>query len=153
MEKLMNVKTNGVVASMLVREWVQWRELRRKRCGVKRIVWKPRKQSEPSGVAILMISCSRISYQRILRSLVPVFKGKGNPLNPNFYRGIKLLEHTFKLYKKVMDGRVCEVVDIDKMQNGFMSVSGTVDAVFVLRRLQSQIQSQKKRSRFLYSLT
>ena len=100
-----------------------------------------------------MISCSRISYQRILRSLVPVFKGKGNPLNPNFYRGIKLLEHTFKLYKKVMDRRVCEVVDIDKMQNGFMSVSGTVDAVFVLRRLQSQIQSQKKRSRFLYSLT
>ena len=52
-----------------------------------------------------------------------------------------------------MDGRVCEVVDIDKMQNGFMSVSGTVDAVFVLRRLQSEIQSQKKRSHFLYSLT
>ena len=100
-----------------------------------------------------MISCSRISYQRILRSLVPVFKGKGDPLNPIFYRGIKLLEHTFKLYKKDMVGRVCEVVNIDKMHNGFMSGSGTVDTVFVLRRLQSQIQSQIKRTSFLYSLT
>ena len=52
----------------------------------------------------------------MLSSLVPVFKGKGDPLNPNFYRGMKLLEHAFKLYEKALDGRLHEVVDIDKMQ-------------------------------------
>ena len=40
----------------------------------------------------------------MLGSLVPVFKGKGNTLNPDFDRGIKLLEHAFKLYKKVWMG-------------------------------------------------
>ena len=53
----------------------------------------------------------------------------GDPLNPNFYRGIKLLEHAFKLYEKGLDGHLREVVDIDKMQYGFMPGSGTVDAV------------------------
>ena len=63
------------------------------------------------------------------------FKRKGDPLNPNSYRGIKLLEHAFKLYEKVLDGRLGEVVDTDKMQYGFMPGRGTVDAVFILRRL------------------
>ena len=38
---------------------------------------------------------------------------------PNSYRGIKLLNHTFKLYQKVFDERLREVVNIDKMQYGF----------------------------------
>ena len=65
-----------------------------------------------------------------MSSLVPIFKRKGDPLNPNSYRGIKLLEHAFKLYKKVLNGRFHEVVDIDKMQYGFMPGRGTVDVVF-----------------------
>ena len=63
----------------------------------------------------------------MLSSLVPTFKGKGYPLN-NSYRGIKLLEHAFKLYE-VLDGRLREVVDIDKMQYEFMPRRGTVDTV------------------------
>ena len=51
----------------------------------------------------------------MLSSLVPIFKGKEDPLNPNSYRGIKLLEYAFKLYEKVLDGRLREVVDMDKM--------------------------------------
>ena len=39
----------------------------------------------------------------------------GDPLNPNFYRGIKLLKYAFKLYEKGLDGRWREVVDTDKM--------------------------------------
>ena len=37
----------------------------------------------------------------MLSSLVPIFKGKGDLLNPNSYRGIELSEHAFKLYEKV----------------------------------------------------
>ena len=81
----------------------------------------------------------------MLSSLLPIFKGKGDPHNPNSYRGIMLLEHAFKLYEKVLDGRLHEAVDIDKMQYGFTPGRGTVDAVFVLRRLflLRRIQSQK----------
>ena len=42
----------------------------------------------------------------MLSLLVPIFKGKGDPLNLNSYRGIKLLEHAFKMYKKILDERV-----------------------------------------------
>ena len=59
-----------------------------------------------------------------MSSLVPIFAGKEDSLNPNSYRGIKLLESVFKLYEKVLDGRSLEVVDIDKMQYGFMSGRG-----------------------------
>ena len=35
----------------------------------------------------------------------------------------------FKLYEKILDGRLREVVDIDKMQFGFMPGRGIVSAV------------------------
>ena len=40
----------------------------------------------------------------MLSSLVSIFKGKRDPLNPNSCRGIKLLEYVFKLYKNILDG-------------------------------------------------
>ena len=36
----------------------------------------------------------------MLSSLVPIFKGKEDLLNPNFYREIKLLKHAFKLMRR-----------------------------------------------------
>ena len=57
----------------------------------------------------------KLPQEWMLSSLVPIFKGKGDSFNPNSYRGINLLEHVFKLYENVLDGRLCEVVDIDKM--------------------------------------
>ena len=56
----------------------------------------------------------------MLSVLVAIFKGKGDPLNSNSYGEIKLLDHAFELYEKVLDGHVYEVVDIDKMQYGFI---------------------------------
>ena len=85
--------------------------------------------------------------------LVPIFKGNGNPLNPNSYRRIKLLEHAFKLNKKILDGCLPEVVDIDTMQYGFMPGRGTVVAVFVLRRLTEKFRATKKKLFFIYLLT
>ena len=78
---------------------------------------------------------NKLPEEWMLSLLVPIFTGKGDPLNPNSYRGIKLLEHAFKLYEKILDGCLHKVVDIDKMQYGFIPGTATVDAVFVLRRL------------------
>ena len=38
-----------------------------------------------------------------------------------------------------------EVVTIDKMQYGFMPGRGTVDAVFVLRRLREKFRAKNKK--------
>ena len=91
----------------------------------------------------------RLLEEWMLSSLVPIFKGKGDPLNPNSYSGIKLLEHAFKLYE-VLDGRLREVVDIDKMQYGFIPRKGTVDAVFVLRRLSEKFRAKNKKLFFVF---
>ena len=61
----------------------------------------------------------------MLSLLVPIFQGKGDPLNPNSYWGIKLLEHAFKMYK-ILDQQLHEVVDIDKIKYGFMPGRGVV---------------------------
>ena len=86
----------------------------------------------------------------MLSSLVPIFKGKGDTLNPNSYRGIKLLQHAFKLYEKILEWCLCEVVDIDKIWYGFIPGRGTVDAVFVLRRLTEKFSAKNKNLFFVF---
>ena len=49
-----------------------------------------------------------------------------------------------------MDGRLCEVVDIDKMQCGFMPGRGTVDAVFVLKRPSEKFRVKNKKLLFIF---
>ena len=76
--------------------------------------------------------------------LVPIFKGKEDSLNTNCYREIKLLEHTFKLYQKIFDGRFRDVINIDKMKYWFMSGRGTVDTMFVPRRLTEKFKVKNR---------
>ena len=42
----------------------------------------------------------KLPEEWMLSSLVPIFKGKEDLLYPNCYRGIKFLEHAFKIYEK-----------------------------------------------------
>ena len=169
MEKLMNVesewsdsidasKTEGAVRRIEVEEV---------RCAMSRM--KIGKASGLSGVALEMFKAggdkclksltnifndilfkNKLPEEWMLSSLVPIFKGKGDPLNPNSHRGIKLLKHAFKLYEKILDGRLREVVDVDKMQYGFMPGRGTVDAVFVLRRLMEKFRAKNKKLFFVF---
>ena len=57
---------------------------------------------------------------------------------------MKLLEHAFKLYKRVVDEHSHNVVDTDKMQCRFMPERETVDAVFLLRRLSEKFRAKNK---------
>ena len=66
-----------------------------------------------------------------LSSLIPLYKGKGDSLSTNSYRGIKLLEHSFKLLENVFESRLRDMITIDRTQYGFMPGRGVVDAVFV----------------------
>ena len=62
-----------------------------------------------------------------------------------------MLEHSSKLYEKILDEHFREVVDIDKILYGFIPGRGTVDAVFILRRLTEKFRAKKKQG-FLYLL-
>ena len=73
-----------------------------------------------------------------LNVVVLIFKGKGDAMSCMVYRGVKLLEHAMKIVEKVLERRLRHMVKVDEMQFGFMKGKGTVDAVFILRRLQEE---------------
>ena len=62
---------------------------------------------------------------------IPIYNG--NILECGSYRGIKLLEHGMKIYERILDRRLREVIRVDEMQCGFMPGKGTTGAIFVLR--------------------
>ena len=101
-------------------------------------VMKPGKAARPSEVRAEMISASGeigVSVmvelcQRVLDGkgmpdewqasvLVPIFKGKGDVRSGNTYLGAKLLEHAMKIFERVLERRIRELVNIGSMQFGF----------------------------------
>ena len=56
-------------------------------------------------------------------------------MNCGSYRGLKLLEHGMKIIERVLERRIRAIVDFDEAQFGFMPGKGTIDALFLVRRL------------------
>jgi len=73
--------------------------------------------------------------------LIPVYKGKGDVRSCGNYRSIKLLEHGMKVIERVFVKRLRKVVDIDKMQMGFMPGKGTIDAIFIIRQMMEKYEA------------
>ena len=78
-------------------------------------------------------------------AVVPIFKGKGDVMNCGSYRGVKLLEHGMKIIERVLERRIRTIVDFDEAQFGFMSGKETIDALFLVRRLQEEHRAKDKR--------
>ena len=74
--------------------------------------------------------------------MVPIFKGKGDAMSCMAYRGVKLLEHAMKIVEKVLARY--GLVKVDEMQFVFMPGKGTIDAVFILRRLQEEYLTRRR---------
>ena len=55
-----------------------------------------------------------------LSDIVSPYKGKGDALSRDSYRGLKLLDQVMKIIKRVLDSVIRFQVDIDSMQFGFM---------------------------------
>ena len=73
-----------------------------------------------------------------LSYIVSLYKGKGDALSRDSYRGLKLLDQVIKIIERVLDSVIRSQVDIDSMQFGFMPGRGTADAIFILRQLQEK---------------
>ena len=46
-----------------------------------------------------------------------------------------MLEHAVKIVEKVLERQIQTLVNLNKMQFGFMPGKGTVDAIFIVRRM------------------
>ena len=70
--------------------------------------------------------------------IVSLYKGKGDALDRGNYRGLKLIDHVFKVLERVVESLIRKRVEISDMQFGFMAGRGTTDAIFILRQLQEK---------------
>ena len=99
------------------------------------------------GVKVMMELCQRVLDGRGMPDewktsvIVPIFKGKGDVMSCGSYRGVKLLEHAMKIVERVLE----TLVNLIEMQFGFMPGKGTVDAIFIVRRMQEGYQKKDKK--------
>ena len=49
-----------------------------------------------------------------------------------------------EVVERVLEKRLCRIVTVDDMQFGFMPERGTIEAVFILRRLQEEYHDEGK---------
>ena len=47
-----------------------------------------------------------------------------------------------KVVERMLEERLCIIVSVDEMQFGFMPERGTIDAVFILRRMQEEYHAK-----------
>ena len=99
--------------------------------------------------------CIVVSFNNILRSnkmpndwrksrMVPIFKGKGDVLECNNYRGIKLMSHTMKLWERMIEARLREITNIADNQFVFRPGKSTTEPIFALRMLQEKYREKNK---------
>ena len=80
-----------------------------------------------------------------LSIVVSIFKGKGDIRSCSCYLPVKFLEHGMKVVERVLEKTLHCMLSIDEMQFGFMHERGTIDAVFILRRMQEEYQAKGKK--------
>ena len=68
----------------------------------------------------------------------PMYKNKGDAQCCENYRGVKLMSHTMKVWKRIIEARLTDKEEISEQQYGFMPGKGITDAMFALRMLMKK---------------
>ena len=55
---------------------------------------------------------------------------------------MKLLEHGMNVLERVIQKRFCIIVSVGEWQIGFLPERGTIDAVFILRRMHEEYHAK-----------
>ena len=125
---------------------------------------KPEKATVPSEVGVEMINASGEIEMKVMMELcqrvldgrgmpdewktsviVPIFEGKGDVMSCGSYRGVKLLEHAMKIVERVLERQVRTLVNLNEMQFEFKPGKGTVDAIFIERKIKEEYQKKNKK--------
>ena len=99
---------------------------------------------------IYVMVCERRCIPKDWKSSVvlPIYKGKGDPVDCGSYRGIRLLEHAVKVVERIFEHTIWEQIEIVDMQFGFMKGKGTTDAIFTVSQRQENFRVQSKKLSF-----
>ena len=84
------------------------------------------------------------------RVMVNCFKHKGEGTERGNYRDLKLLEHTMKIFERIIEKEIRKVIDISEIQFGFMPGRGNIDAIFIARQLHKKYLGKKKILHFVF---
>ena len=76
--------------------------------------------------------------------MVPIYKGKGDILECNNYRVIKLMCHSMKLWERLIEVRLRQITSIGNTQYGFRLGKSTTEPLFILRILQEKYREINK---------
>ena len=80
-----------------------------------------------------------------LSIVVPIFILKGDIMNCGCNGAVDFLEHGLKEVEMVLENRLHGMVTVDEMKFGFIPKRGTIDAVFISRRLQEGYHAKEKK--------
>ena len=151
-EKLLNTefplgeRTPGIQRTKIEREWVKVALQKMKdgkTVGTSGIAAELLKAAGDIGVDILTDLYNIQENSIPSRWDVNCFKGKGAALDHSNYRGLRLIEHSLKVFERVIENLLRDKVDIGSMQFGFMPGKGTTDAIFVVRQVQERFMDKK----------
>ena len=81
---------------------------------------------------------------------VPLYKGKGDPMDCASYRGIRLLEHCLKIFENILYKRLLDHLYIGQYQYGFRSGKSTTGAIFIIRQLQERFIAKNRKLYHLF---
>ena len=59
-----------------------------------------------------------------------------------FILGIKLLDHVMKVFERVLERKMRNLISLNDVQFGFGPGRGTTDAIFIVRQIQEKILVQ-----------
>ena len=103
------------------------------------------------GVKVIMELCQHVLDGRGMPDewktsvIVPIFKGKGDVMSSGSHRGVKLLEHAMKIVERVPERRIRTLINLNEIQFKFMPGKRTVDAIFIVRKMQEEYQKKDKK--------
>ena len=76
--------------------------------------------------------------------LIPIHKNKGDAQCCGNYRGIKLMSHTINVWKKIIEARLRDRVEMRKQQYGFVPGKETTGSMFALRMLMEKYREGQR---------
>ena len=77
-------------------------------------------------------------------------KNKGDTTQRGNYRGSKLSERIMKVFERVIQQKIREMVDVDAVQSGFLPVKETADVIFIAHQVEERYLEKKKKLSFAF---
>ena len=73
-----------------------------------------------------------------------IYKGKGDIIECNNYRGIKLMCHSMKLWERLIEAMLRQITSIDMTQHGFHPGKSTTEPILILRIIHEKCGDMNK---------